>query len=414
MRKIIFATYLVAFTLGLVWGGSNIMLQIYAYSLGASYFEISLISSLFSLTMGFAQPIWGMLSDIIRKRKIFITLNGFLSVPIYLLLSYPNVWVIIILRILWAAIVSGIPVITLVIITSIVSKEKVGSWTGGFYSLNMFGFSAGMFTQGILYDIYGPFQTLFVYAIIFVLSIILFFILVDEKVIPTGVENIQSVKRERTSQLLSIAIFSRFTALKKGGKITIIFFIILLLMLGQGIMIGLLPIYMVESGLSNTYIGIIFSFLSLVGVFTSTIFGYLSDKIGRKMVLITGSLCFVAGSTILVILEPTIINFTLATITYGLGYSAINAAGPAYLSDITAIEDRGGAIGLFNSASSLGWGIGPIFSGIIATISGEITSTFVTSAVVCVFDTTLMVVFLKESLKKKASLGVKENYDTSH
>ncbi|MGQ4833657.1 MAG: MFS transporter [Candidatus Asgardarchaeia archaeon] len=402
MKKEILASYLVSYTIGLAWGGSYLMLQIYAYDLGASYLEISLLSALFSLAVGFTQPIWGILSDALRKRKVFITINGFLSLPVYLLLAYPNVWAIILLRILWAILISGIPVITLVIVTSVVSKERTGSWTGGFYMLNSLGFSTGMFTQGFLYDNYGPLNTLTVYAISFFISIVIFLKIVDEKRVGIYQEN--NERQHISEGVLKAAtktFVSRFKSLSKGGMISIVLILVFLLVLGHSIMIGLLSIYMIESGIPNTYIGFVFSLLSLTGVFVSAPFGYIADKLGRKTVLVAGGTMLATGAMMLFFLMPTLYTFIIAISIDGAGYAAITSAGPAYLSDITSTEERGEVIGLFNSSLSIGWGVGPLLSGVIATLLGGIRPTFLAAIMICVVGIVLMIVYLKESLKMK-------------
>ena len=405
MKKEIFASYLVSFSIGLAWGGSYLMLQIYAYDLGASYLEISLLSALFSLAVGFTQPIWGILSDILRKRKAFITVNGLLSIPVYLLLAYPDVWAIILLRIVWAVLISGIPVITLVIVTSVVSKERTGSWTGGFYTLNSLGFSMGMFTQGYLYDNYGPLITLIVYAVGFFISIAIFLKIVNDRNVGISTSNLSKYKQDENSLKVAAKAFaSRFKALSKGGAVSVSLMLVFLLILGHSIMIGLLSIYMIESGIPNTYIGFVFSLLSLTGVFVSTPFGFVSDKLGRKTVLTLGAIMFALSAGILYYFVPVLLTFIVAISIDGAGYAAITSAGPAYLSDITSTEERGEVIGLFNSSLSIGWGIGPLLSGIIATLFGEIKSTFLTSAIISTIGTILIIVFLEESLKKKVSV----------
>ena len=59
---------------------------------------------------------------------------------------------------------------------------------------------------------------------------------------------------------------------------------------GNGIWTFLMPFYFVETGVSILAVGVIFTFYTIAGSFGSIIGGLLSDKYGRKKIIVFSSL----------------------------------------------------------------------------------------------------------------------------
>jgi predicted MFS family arabinose efflux permease len=94
----------------------------------------------------------------------------------------------------------------------------------------------------------------------------------------------------------------------------------------------------------------------LLGV-TSPLFGYLSDRIGRKPLMLAGLLMLIAGAALLV----TGRSFGMALVAFallGLAKSSYDPAMQAYVSDVVPYEHRGRALG----ATELSWSVSWLFA----------------------------------------------------
>ena len=91
----------------------------------------------------------------------------------------------------------------------------------------------------------------------------------------------------------------------------------------------------------------------LLGV-TSPLFGYLSDRIGRKPLMLGGLLMLIAGAALLV----TGRSFGMALVAFallGLAKSSYDPAMQAYVSDAVPYEHRGRALGVTELSWSVSW-----------------------------------------------------------
>ena len=398
-NRVLAATYFTGLAFGVTWGGSFLILQLYAYFLGANYLEIALLSALFSLTMGVSQPLWGIISDAIKKRKLFIITNTLLSIPIFLSLTYPFIPWIIIGRMFWAAIIAAIPVVLMTVTSEVVSARSKGKGLGGYNAATSFGYAVGLLSSGFFFNLFGIFLSFVVYSLLVISSVFFYYFAVPEVEKPEIEKTISGDKTVRAAPSLFSVIYERVVLLKKSGPLTVVSVLVLLLTTSQGSVFGLLSIYLLIKGISKSMIGLLFSVFSFIALPTSPLFGHLSDVIGRKKVLILSAILYVISSLMYYYLPPDPLFVLLAIITNGSAFSALLASSSAYVADVTTDDLRGEAMGVINGMSSFGWGFGPIISGAITLYLG-IESIFIVALVAALFAGILTTIFLKESLKK--------------
>ena len=147
----------------------------------------------------------------------------------------------------------------------------------------------------------------------------------------------------------------------------IIFLTIFVNLVGFGIIIPLLPFYAQTFGASPLTIGLLFAAFSACQLVAAPALGDLSDKYGRRPVLIF-SLAGTVVSFVMLAMAHSIAMLFLARIVDGLSGGNISTA-RAYVADITAPEDRAKAYGLIGAAFGLGFIMGPALSGVLATYS---------------------------------------------
>ncbi len=147
----------------------------------------------------------------------------------------------------------------------------------------------------------------------------------------------------------------------------IIFLTIFVNLIGFGIIIPLLPFYAETFGASPLVIGLLFAVFSLCQLAAAPALGDLSDRYGRRPVLVF-SLAGTVVSFVLLAVAHSITMLFVARIVDGLSGGNISTA-RAYVADVTEPKDRARAYGLIGAAFGLGFILGPALSGVLARIS---------------------------------------------
>ncbi len=147
----------------------------------------------------------------------------------------------------------------------------------------------------------------------------------------------------------------------------VIFLTIFVNLVGFGIIIPLLPFYAETFGASPLTIGLLFAVFSACQLIAAPVLGDLSDRYGRRPVLIF-SLAGTVASFVMLAMAQSITMLFLARIVDGLSGGNISTA-RAYVADVTEPKDRARAYGLIGAAFGLGFIMGPALSGVLAKIS---------------------------------------------
>jgi len=150
--------------------------------------------------------------------------------------------------------------------------------------------------------------------------------------------------------------------------LTTIFLTILLDLIGFGMILPLLPFYAQEFRATPLQIGLLFSSYSLTQLLFAPLLGRLSDRVGRRPVLLAS----IAGGALSYVLFALAPSYAVLLISRSLsGVAAANyGIAQAYMADVSAPEDRSRAMGLVGAAFGLGFILGPALGGILASAGG--------------------------------------------
>lgn len=142
----------------------------------------------------------------------------------------------------------------------------------------------------------------------------------------------------------------------------LIFVTVFIDLIGFGIVLPLLPSYAASFHVSDTAIGVLVASFSLMQFLLAPWWGRLSDRIGRRPVLLIG----LAGSALSYLLFGLAGSFWLLLLSRvvagGMG-ATVNVA-QAYLADVSPPDKRASAMGLIGAAFGLGFVVGPALGGI--------------------------------------------------
>jgi DHA1 family tetracycline resistance protein-like MFS transporter len=142
-----------------------------------------------------------------------------------------------------------------------------------------------------------------------------------------------------------------------------LFAVVFVNMAGFGLVIPLLPFFAKSLNAPEWQITLMFSAYSFGQFFAEPFWGRLSDRIGRKPVLLMTTLANVAGYAVLAF-APTIWWAIAIRLFTGLGAGNISTI-QGYIADITPPEKRAGRMGVVGAAFGLGFIVGPGVGGLL-------------------------------------------------
>lgn len=134
--------------------------------------------------------------------------------------------------------------------------------------------------------------------------------------------------------------------------------------LGVGTMQAFLPLYAVHVQLNTLHIGFLFGALGVTSIGGRPFMGTVSDKIGRRPVILFGLLC----CAVALFLIPHTANFGVLLVLsalFGLGWGSVTPSTTALIADLCKESQLGSAMGVFGSIWDVGHATGPILSGVL-------------------------------------------------
>jgi len=143
-----------------------------------------------------------------------------------------------------------------------------------------------------------------------------------------------------------------------------LFLIVFVDLVGFGIVIPLLPFYAVRFAASPQEVTALIAVYSLVQMVTAPLWGRLSDRVGRRPVLLAS-----LGASALAYLwlgSATELWMLFAARAFAGACAGNIAAAQAYIADVTRPEERARGMGLIGAAFGLGFMIGPALGGLLA------------------------------------------------
>lgn len=173
-----------------------------------------------------------------------------------------------------------------------------------------------------------------------------------------------------------------------------IFLVVFIDLLGFSIILPLLPYFAKEFNATDFQIGLLAASYAAAQLVAAPILGRLSDRYGRRPVLLVSIAGNALGYLLLALAQSLTMMF-VARLLAGLTAANISVA-QAYISDITDEKSRGRGLGLLGAAFGLGFIVGPALGGALSTFGYAVPS-FV-SAVMGAFNFVLVVMWLPESL----------------
>jgi DHA1 family tetracycline resistance protein-like MFS transporter len=188
----------------------------------------------------------------------------------------------------------------------------------------------------------------------------------------------------------------------------ILFLIVFIDLVGFGVVIPLLPYYALRYDASPFAVTMLMACYSLAQFVMAPVLGRISDKVGRRPVLLVSLVCSIA-SYVWLGLADTLWMLYAARLVAGAGAGNI-AAAQAYIADVTPPEKRAKGMGMIGAAFGLGFTVGPAIGGVIAgadPTAADLARPAFLAAALSALALAVTAVRLKESLAPGAVLGAR-------
>lgn len=180
-------------------------------------------------------------------------------------------------------------------------------------------------------------------------------------------------------------------------SVAILFFTLVVVMMGFGMIIPILPFYIESFGASGKGLGLLIAIFSVMQFIFSPIWGSYSDRFGRKPMLVIGAF----GNALSLVLFGLATELWMVYAARALGGMLSAATLPtamAYISDTTESKNRGGGMGVIGAAMGTGMVLGPGLGGLLAAES--LSTPFFVASGLSMLALFLILIFLPESLPK--------------
>src|SRR5438552_18418818 len=153
----------------------------------------------------------------------------------------------------------------------------------------------------------------------------------------------------------------------RAPMLAVLFITVFLDLVGFGIIIPFLAYYVESFGARAAVVGLLMSSYSLAQFVFAPVWGRVSDRVGRRPILLLGLLGAVAGYTLFG-LAGTLGLLFVGRVLMGI-FGATILTAQAAVADVTAPQDRARAMGLIGAAIGLGFLLGPALGGVLASLS---------------------------------------------
>jgi len=152
----------------------------------------------------------------------------------------------------------------------------------------------------------------------------------------------------------------------RKASLAVLFLIVFIDLIGFGMVIPFLSFYAREYGANGVTVGAVVGVYSIMQFFFAPIWGRMSDRIGRRPVILISLTASCLGYLLFGIARHLWVLFA-SRIIAGAGGANIGTA-QAYISDTTTHEERAKGMGLIGAAFGMGFILGPPLSGILSTV----------------------------------------------
>lgn len=349
-------------------------LPLYAQSFGVPASAIGLAVGIYGLARFFIAIPAGQLSDKLGRRPT-LAIGGLIS-------AFGNLWCawatsypeFIVARFVAGAGAGLIVTTGQVVLADISTPEHRGRTIAIYQGTFIFAVGIGPFPGGLLAEHFGLSAPFTAYGVAALLASVVAWFAVDE-----------TREMSRRAQAGSGAPRLPFTTQVRHLSRQIGFVLVSVISLMNAIvrtggLFAIIPLLATQRlGISVAAIGFALMLGSVSGLLAAYPAGWLTDRFGRKAVIVPATL-ITGASMLLFCFAPSYGWFVTACVVWGIAISVGSAAPAAYAADSAPPGMNAAAMSTFRMTGDAGYVIGPLALGLIADLYGPISALIVAAA----------------------------------
>ena len=328
-------------------------------SFGSGVQELGVSAMAYALASIAAAPFVGMLADRFGRRPVILVSLGAYVLAFTGYLFAASAWLFILLRGLAGVFTAGLMPAVNSIVGDLASEHRRAQWIGIVNGGASAGWIAGPLLGGLLYDRFGyvvPFASSIAMAMA---ALLIALLRIPETYRPTT----HAVRPQ-------LAWRTKWRALPARSTFVLLMFITFGVMLAWAFVEPRFMFYAYDDlDWTSSQLGLVMSMYGAACMVGEFGLGQLSDRAGRRPVLLLGLALFSAQFAGLVVFHKAIwivVSFIIA----GLGNALFDPALSALVLDIAPEQHRASVLGIKSTAGSLGTLLGPALLVLIAPFAG--------------------------------------------
>ncbi len=345
------------------------VLPLYARSFGVSITMVGLLITVFGVARFVADIPAGRLADRFGRHAILVAGPLILAVSSVACGLASNYWELLTFRFLQGVGSATYNTAAMIMLADMSTPANRGRVMSLFQGSSLVGNGLGPTMGGFIAQYWGPSAPFFVLALFAILAALWSHLRLPETrpalspaVVLGGSSGPRSPLAIPGTRLRSLLLDPNFVL------ISVVTFGIFLMETGaRSQLFPLLASDRLESGAAEIGIGL--TIVSVIRIMILFVSGRLSDRLGRKAVIVPGCLISVAA---LVMLSQTYSYWflLLTCVIWGIGAGVAGPTPAAYVADITPKENYASAMSLYRTAGDLGFVVGPVLLGWLADVRG--------------------------------------------
>lgn len=156
-----------------------------------------------------------------------------------------------------------------------------------------------------------------------------------------------------------------------------------------------LALYAASLGIPAWEIGVILGVQLVSIVFAKPLMGKLSDRVGRRRVILPG-LVIGAASVVLMPFVSSFIGLSVLSLAFGIGFATVTSSTSALVADLTRNGRYGSSMGVLRTVMDIGQSIGPVLTGWMVGVAGY-GSAFTLLATILVLAALMLGLLLRDA-----------------
>ena len=314
--------------------------------IGSGVQALGLMIGVAAFAQFLAAPVMGALGDRVGRRPLLLVAFGTYVAVAAVFAAASALGPFLAIRGVEGALTAGLFPAASAMISDLLPKESRARWVGIVGASYSIGFVVGPLIGGAIYDASGSSTTFAVTAGLAALSVLVALSIPETLRAPVVPRRDRSGGRRRFSL--------------PSGTVRVLLAIDFLVMFAFGFISPQLVFFAFdEAGLSTTQLGIVIASSSLAMAVGQTAFGGLSDRTGRKPVVVIGLFAYAATFPLYVPFH-TAVSIPIIAAVAGLAFGILAPAFTAFYLDTAAESERTKVLGIRTSVMSAGAFLGPL------------------------------------------------------